>query len=213
MHPGKMNEDNSDPADVRLAVLFAQQKRLSSRAREDFFSRLVQDKKEGASVRGARAAGRPQGLAEAWSLASEVTTEVSAVPRSDASSLAPSLSSAAAGEGLRSRRSTASERRVLQKSVAVVSRLYDELLLLSLRHPKLGEAAASLLQELAGPGVSAQAEDLMVAALSRCVQEVRRLRLSGEEGAADVHGDGGQELLAKAAEAEVPATSGWCTQS
>ncbi|OLQ07600.1 Cholesterol desaturase daf-36 [Symbiodinium microadriaticum] len=35
--------DDGTGSDVRLAVLFAQQKRLSSRARQDFFMRLVED--------------------------------------------------------------------------------------------------------------------------------------------------------------------------
>eukprot|EP00439_Symbiodinium_sp_Y106_P071274 s274_g12.t1 len=35
--------DDGTGSDVRLAVLFAQQKRLSSRARQDFFTRLVED--------------------------------------------------------------------------------------------------------------------------------------------------------------------------
>eukprot|EP00439_Symbiodinium_sp_Y106_P066300 s274_g10.t2 len=79
----------------------------------------------------------------AASVASEETTELSAtLARSEVSSITPSLGSAARMEGLRGRRSTASERRMLQRSVAVVSRLYDELLLLSLRRPKLGEATS-----------------------------------------------------------------------
>eukprot|EP00439_Symbiodinium_sp_Y106_P064719 s274_g10.t1 len=142
----------------------------------------------------------------AASVASEETTELSAtLARSEVSSITPSLGSAARMEGLRGRRSTASERRMLQRSVAVVSRLYDELLLLSLRRPKLGEAAASLLQELAGPGVTEQAEEEIAVVLSRCVADVRRIRLEPPGASED------PELTKD--EALQKESGSWCAQS